>query len=344
MPPDAVAKVSRRRNFLIFEEDFEFTDSNRDKQLRRQQRDQASSSRKQSDIVPSSSKRTKLRPVPLGLPTQPSRSCRDPSGKTTFASDLVVLLIRAARAGVGGFVWLGFQPRSFWKDPEPKGGPSPHCGSQAVAVSREGATSILANLSAGEPDDIDVFFRNWTEKPELTGGNASFLWPPLGSYFEHETECCPDQVKVRKNMWQYAWCTPGTRPSHDPKGRPKMLRTYPTAKDWKTDVMVELKEDDFDDDETAGWKTYLAPGLEGWTTSTGRQHRAAHKQQMLNAKFRHVVEESEKVVVFRRQYGKPTFSIHSIFALVFSPNGFIAGTRRAPPKNSTPDPSASCCL
>ena len=278
--------------YFIFEEDFEFTDSAAER--RRRDTVSAAAGASSSSAMTPEPPQKKLRAPPLQRDAAPSPSCRTEDWKSTFARDLSILCTAAFRAKVGDFVWLGYQPENCWKKSMKSGEPNPRFGSHAVAVSKRGAALILEGLKQSQPDDIDVFFRNWTAKLAAASGSVSFVWPPVGGFWAHMTECCPDQVKVREPFWESKWSCQGTRPSHDPQSRPKQIRRYkPNGKGTST-VAAELKEQDFVDSVRYCWRTRVPPTLGRAETGSERQVRAARRAKTVQEAFRRFVKTEKE--------------------------------------------------
>ena len=58
--------------------------------------------------------------------------------------------------------------------------------------------------------------QNGYGKKKTSNDRCSFLWPPMGSYREHDSECCPAEG-FRTSHWDYNVSCQGTRPDHDSK-------------------------------------------------------------------------------------------------------------------------------
>lgn len=277
--------------YFVFEEDFEFSDSVADKARRAAD---ASASAAPSSSAPAEEQPAKrLRAPPLRKDAPLPPSCRSPDWKSTFANDLAILCTAAARVKVGDFVWLGYQPDNYWGNPlKSSGGPNPKCGTQAVAVTKKGAELMLQEFQGPgkQPKDIDVWFLAWCSKLAASGGNVSFVWPPVGGFWAHETECCPDQENVRQNFWHTRWACQGTRPSHDPQRRPKQIRLYKPWGKGESSVATELQEDDFLNNDVFSWKTMVSPLLGPAAPTTGRQVRAARRAVSVQTNFRRFVD------------------------------------------------------
>lgn len=223
-----------------------------------------------------------------------------PSGMVSlFCGDLVRLATKAHRIGKGDFVWIGYQPWGHEARKKKVTWPRLGFGSQGVMLTKKAAKSIGVFLNSGfkRAGHIDVLLKEWCVNSERFGNVGScFVWPPVGSYRAHTSDCCPDQFKEsepRPSCWHQDWACAGTRPMHDVHGRSKKLM-LPVDKGHQQ-VLAELTDKDFQD-HSLSWITWLDPTLQLWTNvRTERQKRDARKHVRELMAGRVLVKEPEKV-------------------------------------------------
>lgn len=281
--------------FFIFEEDFEFTDSNSERQ-------RVALARELSAHPPEKKKprlRSPDRPPKHLAHLQPLRRhvSLEVAGPKTYAEDLVTMVNVAHRAGHGDLVWLGYQPTKH-ATKEDFSYPKIGFGSQLIAVTKAAAASIerTFNCPLWKPGHIDMELLKWCRDIRWSSDKASFIWPPVGSYHTHASECCPKEG-IREDCWKYSWACPGTRPQHDPRNRTKRLWTFSTAKnDRQKQVGPELTAVAFDQPKLTRWLCFRAPECEMWPApSTERERRSRRKQVKCHDEYRHWVTDEKEV-------------------------------------------------
>ena len=166
-------------------------------------------------------------------------------------------------------------------------------------LTKTAARSLKVFLASGfkRAGHIDMLLKEWCcDSERLAGGGSCFVWPPVGSYREHLSECCPGMFKekeARPSCWHQDWACPGTRPMHDPHGRPKKLM-LPVIK-GEQQVLAVLHDTDFESVQLH-WKTWLDPKAElNMTAGTDRQKRAGRKQVRELHSRRFLVEDRKQV-------------------------------------------------
>jgi hypothetical protein len=228
-------------------------------------------------------------------------SYKIPAGMgSIFCSDLVKIATQAHRIGKGEFVWFGYQPWGHQARKKAVTWPRLGYGSQGIMMTKKAARSLKVFLNSGwkRANHIDDLLKLWCcESERFAGGGSCFVWPPVGSYRAHLSECCPERFEAteeRPSCWHQDWACPGTRPMHDPQGRPKKLM-LPVDKGHQ-EVLAVLYDKDFEG-EKLSWRTWLDPGLELYMVrGTERQKRAGRKQvREMNTK-RVLLKEKEKVL------------------------------------------------
>ena len=216
-----------------------------------------------------------------------------------LCNDMVMLATKAHRIGKGEFIWFGYQP--WGHEPRQKAVTWPRLGwgSQGIMLTKIAARSLKVFLASGfkRAGHIDTLLKEWCcDSEKLSGGGSCFVWPPVGSYREHLSECCPGSFKekeARPSCWHQDWACPGTRPMHDPHGRAKKLM-LPINK-GQQQVLGVLHDTDFQGEQLQ-WKTWLDPKAElRMTAGTDRKKRAGRKQ-VRELQTRRVLVEDRKQV------------------------------------------------
>lgn len=227
------------------------------------------------------------------------RDSSSPSEKPhyVFARDIVRLATAAHRADGMNFLWCGYQP----KKPEKQTWGAPHVqfGSQMICLNKTAARQIFLLFSGGglwKPGHIDMELLKYCRDHRFSKGKAAYLWPPIGSFRQHESGCCPSEGQ-RASWWKYSWTAQGTRPSHEPQARPKQI--YRFVESGHVDLLTSVNEDFFaGEGEPHCWKTFVMADdstmwQEGDTQNYQRLRRTAKMQLM---KMRNHVAEHEVVV------------------------------------------------
>jgi hypothetical protein len=189
------------------------------------------------------------------------------AGSSPFLEDLVKIATAASRAQAGDFIWIGHQPHGHEPRESTRVSARLGFGSQGIMLTPRAAQSIIIAFQSGfsqfAAGHVDTRLKRWVSEARRLGSAACFLWPPLGSYTEHVTECAPEYFstgQTRPSLWSCKWSCPGTRPTHDPQGRPKRLIAFTAAGFQET--VATLPASAF---ETTGlhWRTFLDPPAAG---------------------------------------------------------------------------------
>jgi hypothetical protein len=255
-----------------------------------------------------------------------------------FCSDLVKIATQAHRIGKGEFVWFGYQP--WGHEPRKKAVTWPRLGfgSQGIMLTKKAARSLKAFLNSGwkRAGHIDVLLKHWTCRiEEFAGGGSCFVWPPVGSYREHISECCPDHFKeseARPSCWHQGWACPGTRPLHDPRGRKKQLM-LPVEKGHQQ-VLAELYDKDFEGPKLQ-WTTWLDPGLELYMARGSKREKTAGRKQVREINNERIfLEEKEKVPSNETQFVPRWFTLCGQFIILMCLCHMICTCGPCPPPPS----------
>jgi hypothetical protein len=192
---------------------------------------------------------------PRGLKRKGSGD-RDQPADRSAASDMVKIVTAAARQGKGDFVWLGYNPTQngkAWEAPRVKFGTQLMCMTAAAA---ERMSLIIGRTTPWKANHIDMWLLKFCQDFRFSGGCCSYVFPPLGCFGGHASECCPEKG-VRDTLWDEAYTSEGTRPSEDKKGqRSKKVYGMLEAGKGHVDLLCTLTEDYFTG--TSGlWRTYV---------------------------------------------------------------------------------------
>ena len=203
------------------------------------------------------------------------------------ASDMVKIVNAASRKGVGDLVWLGYNPTSksgkSWTAPRIKFGTQLIC---INAIAAERMSWIMGKSAPWKANHIDMWLLKWCQDHRFSGGKCSYVFPPLGCFGTHTSECCPDQ-HVRKHLWDEVYTAEGTRPSEDMKGhRSKDVYGISEGGGGYVDLRISLQENYFTGDSGI-WRTYIdLPGKPDMdeTECVGRRRRRENKMLSLRVK------------------------------------------------------------
>lgn len=238
---------------------------------------------------------------PLG--SQPTRA--EPSAALTesraaeneLVTDIVKICNEAHRLGKGDFIWLGYNVPD--KDRmKPNVRPKLGFGSQCIAVTRAAATSLGRILGFGfwKPHHIDMELKRWFLDHRFCQGKTCMLWPPLGSFRSHESECVP-KMGVRVGGWTDPLRCPFARPQHDPRKRDKQLIHYPEG---GVSLCIKLMDEHWFDNcaKTRPWSTYKRSPEPSVCNLTKRRKRELRKQKQ-RTQFRCFVDSSTQALQIR---------------------------------------------
>ena len=269
--------------FIIMEEDFQFYDVAAERMSAGTAVAEPSAATARAGGAASSSR------VP-----EPSAGTREQYGGGRMVDDLVKLCTASARAGVGDLVWFSYVPdkaetKENWSQPRFA------FGSAGIALNKTAAASIATCFNSGfwKANHIDMELKKWCVARIPEQARCCWIFPPIGNFNTHESECCFSQAGIRSSHWQRPWCTPGTRPSDDKRsGLPKSLyRFVPSG----YQVLVStVQQTDFED-WSLWWNSYWQSPPDPEAT-TGRQQRELRRQRLADCR-RWYVEEAKEAPV-----------------------------------------------
>ena len=231
--------------FLVFEEDFRFTDTAK----RSPPTAVSGAASSSAAAAPSSGEPSAPEEGPQG-PRQgrwcelPTKATRAQGGQVSEElADICNYCTQAHRHRMSGsIVWLCWQPANA--------GVAKYkstvltSGAMLITISKTGATQVAQAVEDGDlgrPYHWDVMLKKWlqTHRADVA---ASYIWPPMGNYTTHVSGCeQQSQKSVRKSCWDMKWCCPGTKVAHDPQHRQKWLLGF-TADKSPTDWRLALVE------------------------------------------------------------------------------------------------------
>ena len=147
--------------------------------------------------------------------------------------ELVCTCNAASRADKGDIVWFGYNCSDNKKDPKREG--TVAFGTQGVAFTRPAAKILKEHMVSRKPKLFDMFLKDtlhtdFTSKKGkwLEGLKKScYISPPLGGFYEHETEIYSPHGKVRPSLFGADWGQEGSVGAVRPTDRPRLLRAFP---------------------------------------------------------------------------------------------------------------------
>ena len=172
-------------------------------------------------------------------------------------ADMVRIATMCSRYDMGDLIWMSWVPQRA--KPTRIG----H-GSQAILMTAAGFESVRRAHEEKklERGHIDLKLQKWLLMPgEAARAHACYLYPPIGSYTEHASECDPKQfggAKTRPSGFDSGEnpCH-GCRCSGDPKGRWKWIYAW-RGPDWtKRETWEFPKDEDLHNGKTYWWKTFI---------------------------------------------------------------------------------------
>lgn len=224
-------------------------------------------------------------------------AAEEPAAVPSSASDLVMMVNAAARKGVGDLVWLGYQPKS--NRPGKWNAPRVRFGTQLVVLTKASAQRIGRVMSSGfwKADHIDVWLLKFCQDHRFSEGRCSYVFPPIGSFGTHDSECCPEEG-TRKSWWDADFTAVGTRPCEDVKGhRSKDVYGFTEEGKGHVDHRLSLRDSFFAGQEGC-WRTFV--NLQKTTDAAHTTQLVARRRrrELATLKFRCHVDNPS--LVFRR--------------------------------------------
>ena len=184
----------------------------------------------------------------------------DESDDENFCQDVIDIMRIATmcrRYDMGEIIWVSWVPK---KD-EPSG--LGH-GSTCLLLTKSGMAAITDAKDRGvlKRGHIDVVLNHWLLKyEEACKAKACYLYPPIGSYTEHASECDPKQFggdKTRPSGFDSGEnpCH-GTRLAGDPSGRPKFVVQW--NGEWADRIWIPFLDENMLHSEELSWRSMEDP-------------------------------------------------------------------------------------
>ena len=154
-----------------------------------------------------------------------------PVSKEVF--DLVCTCNVASRANKGDIVWFGYNCSDDKVDKKRTGIVS--FGTQGVAFTKPAAKLLKEYIPTRKPKLFDMFLKETlhldfsSRKSSWLAGlqKSCYISPPLGGFYEHETEIFCPKGKVRPSLFGAEWGQEGSVGAVRPTDHPRVLRAYP---------------------------------------------------------------------------------------------------------------------
>ena len=205
----------------------------------------------------------------------------DESDDENFCQDVIDIMRIATmcrRYDMGEIIWVSWVPK---KD-EPSG--LGH-GSTCLLLTKSGMAAITDAKDRGvlKRGHIDVVLNHWLLKyEEACKAKACYLYPPIGSYTEHASECDPKQFGGDKTgpsgFDSGANPCHGTRLAGDPSGRPKFVVQW--NGEWADRIWIPFLDENVLHSEQLSWRSMEDPNAKStlqqwkdWPGNPGNTNR-----------------------------------------------------------------------
>ena len=219
----------------------------------------------------------------------PARGATDPTdlhhGLRREVADMIRVATFAHRSGVGDLIWTGWNCGTNY--------PSwLYNGSHGIMVSRAGAQSIARAMEEGkiERGHIDLVLLDWLRQDGVADeAKACYVYPAVGSYYEHPSECDPanfgGENQTRPAGWEKTSCSVGTRQQEDDKGqRSKYLVKWKGNSKKKRDrEWIQFPKDDDLHAPAYEWKSYRH---EEEPTASSAKRKGKEKEEITKRAYR----------------------------------------------------------
>ena len=183
----------------------------------------------------------------------------DPNhGFSQDVCDMMRIATMCHRAGWGDFIWAS------WCPVKAKPSRIGH-GSQCLLLTKFGFNAIKSATDRNllKRGHIDLMLQDWLRNPgEAERARACYLYPPIGSYTEHASECDPAQFggdKTRQSGF-FSRENPchGTRKAGDPKSREKYMYQW-RGFDWTARACTQFPSEAVLHSEQFVWRSCEEP-------------------------------------------------------------------------------------
>ena len=205
----------------------------------------------------------------------------DESEDENFCQDVIDIMRIATmcrRYDMGEIIWVSWVPK---KDKPSRLG---H-GSTCLLLTKSGMAAITDAKDRGvlKRGHIDVVLNHWLLKyEEACKAKACYLYPPIGSYTEHASECDPKQFggdKTGPSGFDSGEnpCH-GTRLAGDPSGRPKFVVQW--NGEWADRIWIPFLDENVLHSEQLSWRSMEDPNAKStlqqwkdWPGNPGNTNR-----------------------------------------------------------------------
>ena len=223
---------------------------------------------------------------------EPSASRGTPGTINELVEDIVKVCTVAHRHEVGDLVWLGWNPQETRNQTNCK--TQLGYGSQCVAVTRRAATSMLQSFGRAPflPNHIDLELKRWAKSRKHSGLRACYVWPPIGSFATHQSECDAKGI-VRVGGWSDPFRCPFVRPCYDSLSRPRSIMRF--TERGHGEAVFQMTMMWFELIEILNWRTLNQVPSEMPTAKTGRGSRDARRLK-LELRWRDMTTEPDQVI------------------------------------------------
>ena len=168
--------------------------------------------------------------------------------------DVMRIATMCRRHEMGEPIWVSWVPKK--QKPSRIG----H-GSTCLLMTKLGMSAVANARDRGvlKRDDADLVLKDWLLLPdEASKAHACYLYPPIGSYTEHPSECDPKNFggdKTRPSGFESGEnpCH-GTRSSGDPKGMTKAMIQWRPG--WTDRPWIQFEDEAVLHSERFLWKSF----------------------------------------------------------------------------------------
>ena len=158
-------------------------------------------------------------------------------------------------------------------------------------------------MSSGHstPDRIDRWLVKYCENFALSAGRCGYVYPPVGCFGQHVSECCPSEG-TRVTWWEEAYTAEGTGPKHDKNGA-RAKEIYGFTKDGKghADLKKSVVDERFEGDALL-WKTCWRVPKDGGVPAETRSLERRKRREMGALRFRVPCEFAEVFMHWVHQF------------------------------------------
>lgn len=223
---------------------------------------------------------------------EPSASRVKDTWHNELVWDIVKLCNQASRDGVGDLVWLGYNPPEKDQMKQTRS-PKLRYGTQCIALCRRAATAMLAVLGSKgwPPGHLDDTLRHFCTHNQGPDFGCCWVWPPVGSFRTHLSECDPS-IGIREGGWSDKLRCPFVRPAYDQNHNDRQL--YRFVKKGHAEQIRALSNEFFESDTLGLWRSCKGDVTETSTFPNAKSNRKMRRVRMSND-FRNWVTGSDEV-------------------------------------------------